>query len=285
MRDIRRRLFYWRLRQWRNFFVWTILSMAVGATIAVFTLKLLPDTAQQFVEDGQDRVAEWKKDVEGRSRDDSGLIALETMCPDASQWKVRKAPDGVRYWSCQQGDDTVYYGVASDVLEGQQGSVECTAKEPTTWRVQVESGDQVSQLTDVVECRALPEGLVVTSFRCERALGRTGTYVGTATITNYGRTITGVRMEVTTLSIDSEQLSRARSSARDLTHGGTVTLTASKVYGSFFESFLPNVKFCDVRLVRQLEPRSAEEALEGRYKELPSEPASNLRLPVPFNPR
>lgn len=273
-------------RRMRNRILLAILWLVVGGTIAVFTLNLLPTTAREFVEEGQLRVAEWKKDISGRSKDDLGRIALETSCADASEWKVRKAPDGVAYWSCNQDDVTAYFGVKSDDLIGQHGLVDCQSGGPITWRVQLDSGNQVTESTDLVRCTSTPQGLVINSFTCERSIGSTGTYTGAASITNNSMTLRNVAIEVTALSSDGVELSVTRSSPRDVTNGTTLTLRVSALYGNFIESFLSNIKYCNVRLVRLLASRSLEEALEGgRYESISHKTASNLELPVLFNPR
>lgn len=273
-------------RRIRNRILLTVVWLAVGGAIAVFTLNLLPSKARDFVAEGQTKVAKWKQEISGRTKDDLGRIALETLCSDASEWKIRKAPNGVGYWSCKQDDITEYFGVQSDILVGGHGSVECQSAGSITWRVQTESGNQVSESTDVVQCNPTPQGLLLNWFTCERAVGLTSTYVGAASITNFGRTLRDVAIKVTALSADGVELSSTTSSSRDVTNGTTLTLRASGTYGSFFESFLSNVKYCNVRVVQELEARSFAEALVGgRYESLSVKTSNNQELPVLFNPR
>jgi len=128
--------------------------MAAGGAIALFAFPLFPGSAKDFVESGQAKILDWKEDlVKDQGADEIGRIALEAYCEDATKWEVRKAPNGLRYWSCQNDTQTSYYGV-EERMAGQYGSIVCTSHASASWRVQLPSGQQVSQTIEINRCES-----------------------------------------------------------------------------------------------------------------------------------
>ena len=151
--SVRRALRAYRFRKWRSRILNPVFWMALGVTIMVFTMLLLPAAAQDFIEEGQEKVLELKEETQGSndSVDDEGRIALDSRCNDALQWKVRKAPDGVRYWSCKRDEEVTYFGAS---LAGSYGSTACgTGGTLTGWRVQLASGKQSEEAVPYSECQ------------------------------------------------------------------------------------------------------------------------------------
>ena len=140
------------MRRMRSSLLGTVLIMAIGGALALFTFELLPNTAKDFVESGQARVSEWKSEiVDNQPSDYLGRVALETICSDAAEWGVRKAPDGNRYWSCERQKDTAFFGASKD-FEGQYGPTVCTTEMRSDWSVQLASGEQVEQQIGITRC-------------------------------------------------------------------------------------------------------------------------------------
>jgi uncharacterized protein YjbI with pentapeptide repeats len=159
--------------------------------------------------------------------------------------------------------------------------------DPTRTNSADKSSPDLSKVSENKTGKAQAKGLLIEEFRCfpskvSAFVGTAGGYGAKVRITNHGKTLNNVAVEVYALAGDKVEITSTRSSLQDFPNGITANFGTTGRYSN--PSF---IKFCDVRIVeREMAENMKDlkkEYLEGtNYKKHKFETVDGLEIPVPF---